>query len=380
MSDSNDQEHASHDDHDTMLEAPLLGDSREEENVEHRGDGSCASTGSTHPEDTIPTNTRTSDDDGDDNDNQQAHSYRGRWLLGIVAFLYSTLNVSFRFLYLLPDPPSASALSTTRGWIALACFLPFIMVKRKAERTTPTMSEDSEDSPAPRISIWLAAGELAFWNFACQAMFNLGLLTTPSARASFLGQTSVVLVPLISALAGEKLRGSVWLGCCASLIGLGCLSYEDTTSSTSLGFGVGDLLVLGGACCWSIYVFRISAVARYYDEVYLQGTKTLYLAILYSAWFLISSLRVESSLWSGWDNWVAWAILAYSALGPGTIADLLQQKGQEAVGATESNLILCMEPVFTALLGRLILGEETSWLEKLGGGFLIFGALVSTRG
>ena len=172
------------------------------------------------------------------------------------------------------------------------------------------------------------------------------------------------------------------LGCCASLIGLGCLSYQDTTSSTSLGFGVGDLLVLGAACCWSLYVFRISAVARYYDEVYLQGTKTLYLAILYTVWFLISSLRVggESSLWSGWDNWVAWAILAYSALGPGAIADLLQQKGQEAVGATESNLILSMEPVFTAILGRVILGEETSWLEKVGGGFLIFGALVSSRG
>jgi drug/metabolite transporter (DMT)-like permease len=382
MSDSRDQEHAPHDhDHDAMmLEEPLLGDSREKEEEDvARSGGSCASTGSTStPEaDAIPTRT-ISDDDGDD---QEGYSYRGRWLLGIVAFLYSTLNVSFRFLYLLPDPPSASVLSTTRGWMALACFLPFIMVKRKAERTAPTStpSEDSDASPRPSISIWLAAGELAFWNFACQALFNLGLLTVPSARASFLGQTSVVLVPLISALAGEKLRGSVWLGCCASLIGLGCLSYQDTTSSTSLGFGVGDLLVLGGACCWSLYVFRVSAVARYYDEVYLQGTKTLYLAILYSAWFLISSLRVESSLWSGWDNWVAWAILAYSALGPGAIADLLQQKGQEAVGATESNLILCMEPVFTAILGRLILGEETSWLEKLGGGFLIFGALVSTR-
>lgn len=380
MSDnSNDQDPASHD-HDAMLEAPLLGDSQEEEN------GFCASTGSTisPPEDNaIPTRTGTTSDDDGDGGEEEERSSRGRWLLGIVAFLYGTLNVCFRFLYLLPDPPSASVLSTTRGWMALACFLPFLMVKqhKTTERTRSIPSDDSDSAPLPSISIWLAAGELAFWNFACQALFTLGLLTTPSARASFLGQTSVVLVPLISALAGEKLRKSVWVGCCASLIGLGCLSYQDTfTSSTSLGFGVGDLLVLGGACCWSLYVFRISAMARYYDEVYLQGTKTLYVAILYSVWFLISSLRAESSLWSGWDNWIAWIILAYSALGPGTIADILQQKGQEAVGATESNLILCMEPVFTAVLGRLILGEETSWLEKIGGGFLISGALVSTRG
>jgi drug/metabolite transporter (DMT)-like permease len=66
-------------------------------------------------------------------------------------------------------------------------------------------------------------------------------------------------------------------------------------------------------------------------------------------------------------------------LGPGTIANILQQKGQETVGTSESNLILSMEPVFTLFLGRFILGEETSWLEKLGGSFFIFGAMVAIR-
>jgi drug/metabolite transporter (DMT)-like permease len=96
-------------------------------------------------------------------------------------------------------------------------------------------------------------------------------------------------------------------------------------------------------------------------------------------WFLIALLQTETCLWSGWDNLLGWAVLAYSALGPGTIADLLQQKGQETVAASESNLILCMEPVFTLFLGRFILGEETSWLEKLGGFFLILGAMVAIR-
>ena len=75
---------------------------------------------------------------------------------------------------------------------------------------------------------------------------------------------------------------------------------------------------------------------------------------------------------------MAWLILTYSALGPGTLADLLQQKGQESVGATESNLILCVESVFTAILGRVLLGEETSSLEKVGGGLLIAGAMAAS--
>jgi drug/metabolite transporter (DMT)-like permease len=77
---------------------------------------------------------------------------------------------------------------------------------------------------------------------------------------------------------------------------------------------------------------------------------------------------------------MTWLILIYSALGPGIVADLIQQKGQAlTTGATGSNLILCMESLFTAVLGRLLLGEETSWIEKLGGACLVLGALISSR-
>jgi drug/metabolite transporter (DMT)-like permease len=77
---------------------------------------------------------------------------------------------------------------------------------------------------------------------------------------------------------------------------------------------------------------------------------------------------------------MTWVILIYSALGPGIVADLIQQKGQAmTTGATGSNLILCMESLFTAVLGRLLLGEETSWIEKLGGVCLVLGAWISGR-
>ena len=54
----------------------------------------------------------------------------GRGLLCIVAFLYGTLNVALRFVYELNYPPSASALSTTRGWLAVFCFVPLIIKNR----------------------------------------------------------------------------------------------------------------------------------------------------------------------------------------------------------------------------------------------------------
>ena len=65
-------------------------------------------------------------------------------------------------------------------------------------------------------------------------------------------------------------------------------------------------------------------------------------------------------MWAGWRNPLAWLLLLYSAVGPGAIADVLQNVGQTSVTAAEANVILCAEPVFTALCSRVFLGELTT--------------------
>jgi drug/metabolite transporter (DMT)-like permease len=326
----------------------------------------------------------------------------GRLLLFGVSFLYGTLNVVFRWVYELPDPPSASALSTVRGWMAAACFLPFLLTQQQIQnrgarsdgRSSPSTSSshssiDGHRSPrGDRIArpppFWRIATELAAWNFGAQGLVNVGLLWTESARASFLTQTSVVMTPVVSAVAGYPVRRTVWLACACAMGGLVLLSSHSESDSdgehkVGVGFGFGDILCLLGALCWSMYIFRLSAVGDMFDEVQMQAAKTFNLALLYTSWFLIASLRSESSLWPGWRNIEAWVLLFYSAFGPGTVADLMQQRGQAVIPASESNVILSMEPVFTSLLGRVILGEATSMTEKLGGGLIILAAIVATR-
>jgi drug/metabolite transporter (DMT)-like permease len=111
----------------------------------------------------------------------------------------------------------------------------------------------------------------------------------------------------------------------------------------------------------------------------MQALKTVLLACLYSTWFGISSLHSgDVSLWTGYTNVAAWLLLFYSALGPGTIADIVQQKGQSFVSAAEANVIIAMEPVFTSILGFIILGEAMTLQEFLGGGLLIVAAILAT--
>jgi drug/metabolite transporter (DMT)-like permease len=338
-------------------------------------------------------------------------SWQGPLLLLATSFLYATLNISLRAIYNLPGAPSPSALSMARGWIILGLFLPLGVHKRhcKNSDTTTTTSSSSSSSreqqqeqqldPDPTFErpLWTVAAELAFWNFVGQALFTCGIELCPSARASFLGQTSVVMIPLLCALRGEALRWWDGMGCLCTIVGMILMSIQEQASDPDtetpdrysnadtnaneephFGLSLGDILILSSALCWSFYVIKTSQYAKYFDEVYLQGSKCAILSLLYSGWFIVSSVRSDTPQWPGWQNGVAWAILIYSALGPGVIADLIQQKGQESAGATESNLILCMESLFTAILGRILLGEETSWMEKLGGSFLVAGAFVSS--
>lgn len=326
---------------------------------------------------------------------------RGRTLLLLVAILYGTLNVSLRLVYNLPDPPSAAVLSATRGWLSTACFIPpllFSKLKNKNQKqpegTTGTTIESSPVSSSSRTRLWKAVIELAVWNLGAQGLLNIGLLSTGSARASFLTQMSVVLTPLISMATGQVITASVGIGCLLALLGL-VLLCGGGAGGAGFAFALssGDLLVLGAALCWSLYLFRLTQLAREFqnDELSLQAMKSIILAVLYSIWVglslwssssaLLGSTTSLVALVGGWiQNPAAWLLLLYSAIGPGTVADVVQQLGQKQVStASEANIILSLEPVFAAVFAFLIMGEATSLMETLGGGLILVAALVATK-
>ena len=263
------------------------------------------------------------------------------------------------------------------------------------------------------LNFWFVAVELAFWEFMSGATDTWGLESTASARASYLGQTSVIAVPILSIIAGQRVTRIVWFACVVSTIGLLLLSSSTTTNSSSTStdddramlidavgtnigsssmyLSAGDISVLVGSIIWAIYMLRTSAVACGFNEIKLQGAKTCFVATFYTIWFVVSSILSESedksshksALWEfGWHNKTfvtAWIWLIYSAIGPGAMADVLQQFSQKYVNASEAEILLTMEPIFTPILAYIILGEAifaNGWKETSGGILMILAALV----
>jgi drug/metabolite transporter (DMT)-like permease len=159
------------------------------------------------------------------------------------------------------------------------------------------------------------------------------------------------------------------------------------SSATAISFALnqGDVMILLGALSWSAYIFRTSRIAKKYSELELQFAKTAMLAGMYGGWFLSTAVTTVKSggsllqLWSGWQSLPVWILLVYAAVGPGAIADLLQQQGQKEVSASESNIILCTESIFAALCAFSLLGEVSSMKEVIGGFFIVIAAILASK-
>jgi len=290
------------------------------------------------------------------------------------------------------------------------------------------------NSSSSSSSIWMSALELSIWNFVSQACYNVGIMSvSSSARASFLGQSSVIMTPfIVVCLSRNHVSVATWTGCFVAMIGLSFLSWTPNTtptdpahptddmndnnttaisfgisrilnfdqeaegilggsllqpvpssssSSSKVGLSFGDWMILLSSATWSFYIIRTCAHSTKYDEVYLQGLKNIFNALFYTGWWLLDTNFGRDNLWSGWNGPMAvasWSILTYSAFGPGILADLLQQNAQSSVPASEANIILSMEPIFTAALGFTLLHENLTWNESVGGCFLVLGSLVAS--
>ena len=117
---------------------------------------------------------------------------QGRATLLLVALLYGTLNVVLRGVYATEGPPVASVLSLVRQVLSVLTFIPLLAFSTNASDMKGNdfdfaVETSSIDEEVEKVRpMWLAALELAFWNFGAQ----VSLVSAPHSHRVMKWNTS----------------------------------------------------------------------------------------------------------------------------------------------------------------------------------------------
>ena len=246
---------------------------------------------------------------------------------------------------------SPIALIALRFWIALIVMIPFC---RKEIFKIDTRTAKSG----------FIIGVFLFGGFLAQ---TIGLHYTTASKSAFITGLLVVFTPIFQLIleARPPKKGNI-IGVILVSCGLFFL-----TSPQEGGFSIGDLLSVGGAVMYALYLVCLDMVTRAHSFVQLT-----FLQIMVTALLASGSVCFLEKPYVHWTSDLLLA-LGYLALCATLLALFLITKHQRQTTPTRSAVIFSLEPLFAAMFSYWMLDEKLGMVGILGGTVILAGLLVS---
>ena len=214
----------------------------------------------------------------------------------------------------------------------------------------------------PAVMAGVILGVFLFLSYLFQMW---GIKYTSASNAGFITGTSVIMVPVFSALLfRERPKFITLIGIALATCGLYFLSggnYE--------ALNKGDWLVLVCALAAAFHIIFTGHFAPRHNIYLLMAVQLSTIAILNLILFTFSNEKIVPI------RPAAMLLLIYLAIFGSILTFLLQTSMQRFTTTTRTALIFTAEPVFAALFAFLIAGEQmtsSGWF----GGFLILLAMI----
>lgn len=202
--------------------------------------------------------------------------------------------------------------------------------------------------------------------FAASAFQQAGIAHTTAAKSGFVTALYIVMIPIIDIFLGQKPGKKVWLGVIVALVGLCLLCLKD-----DLTVNVGDLLTLVCALLFSLHIITIDRTCGGLNSVLVS-------AIQFGAGALCALPLMLIFEHPQLENILAcWTSIAYAAVFSGALGYTLQIVGQKYAEPTLASLLMCLESVFAALGGWVLLGEALSMREFLGCALMLSASVIA---
>lgn len=283
---------------------------------------------------------------------------RASLLLLLAAAIWGVSFVAQRMVVGLLEPFTFNCLRCFVGALAL---MPFAFRSLRREER-----DYGEQAPARRKKLLiggLVCGVLLFLATNCQ---QLGIEETDSGKSAFITALYIVLVPLFGLVSRRLPKPHVWLGIAFSVIGLYLLC-----AISGFTFRLADLVLMLCALFFAGQILAVDAYAPKVNCLALSCIQFLTAGFL----SLIFMFVMEKPSWGA--IWQGILPILYSGILSSGIAYTLQIIGQRDSDPTVASLIMCLEGVFAALAGFVILGETLTTRELIGCGLMLMGIVLS---
>jgi drug/metabolite transporter (DMT)-like permease len=270
---------------------------------------------------------------------------------GIVCIAWSAIFVRWTDI---PGPASAFY----RMLIPAAVLVPTWLIDRPKSRLS-----------LPTLAI-IAAGGL-FFAFDL-ALYNTAILKTSAANATLFGNQTPIFVGLFAWLVlRQRPPASFWLGLVLAALGTLVIAWADISRRAQ--FGSGDLMAVGAAACFAVYLMATERVRP--------TTSTL--AFLRPAMISSTLFLLAMNLAMGVTLRIPSARSFAALVGLGLVSQLGGYLALTyALGhlpATVTSVSLLLQGPLTALLAAWLLGEPLTASLILGGVLLLLGVGLTNR-
>ena len=246
-----------------------------------------------------------------------------------------------------------------RSWLAVLVLIPTMLVFDAVNRRK-TGTDGRPKTAEEKKQLAVAGLVCGTFLFAASAAQQTGITLNPStAKAGFLTAMYVVLVPVFGLFLGRKGSAQLWVSMVVAVLGLYLLCMKNGFT----GIESSD---------WILLSFQIMAVDHFsprMDGVRLSLAEFLVVSVESTVAAFLFETPTAAEYAAN-----ALPILYCGVLSSG-VAYTLQILGQRDLNPAIASLIMCLESVFSALGGWLLLRQSLSGREVFGCA-LIFAAVV----
>lgn len=260
----------------------------------------------------------------------------------------------------LVDHASPVTLTTLRWLIAVICLIPIVWWKEKSLVL-------SRKAILPLVLMG-ATGVVLFNLFQFLSLnftsaTNVGLIST-------FNMFSIALFSFV--FLKEKINrfqiGSMFISFTGVLL---VLTKGHVEVLFSIGFNKGDLLMMAAVCIWGLY----SVISKWAMKYTTPLKATLYSGVF--GVMMLIPINMKDFAISNMDTPFIQSVL-YTGVVSTVICMLLWNMAVQKIGATTSGIFLNFNPIFTAILAYLLLGERMTWIQGMGSLIVIMGCFLFT--